>query len=68
MSSFSSDQYRRPEQNSNLGPKHLSLLEFEAWRLRPLSHHGWLLFDILENAKNHLEWELSDDVEKYYST
>ena len=33
-----------PERDSNLGPKRLSLLEFETWwlrlRLRPLGHHG----------------------------
>ena len=34
-----SNQYR-PEWNSNLGPKHLSILEFETWQLRLLGHHG----------------------------
>ena len=28
-----------PKRDSNLGPKCLSLLEFEMWRLRPLGHH-----------------------------
>ena len=31
-----SDQYHSPEQDSNLGSKHLSLLEFETWRLDSL--------------------------------
>ena len=26
--------------DSNLGPKCLSLLDFETWGLRPLGHHG----------------------------
>ena len=44
-----SDWYRKPEQASNLGPKHLSLLEFETWRLRPLGHQcrlTWPVFTI----------------------
>ena len=28
------------EQDSNSGPNQLSLLEFETWQIRPLSHHG----------------------------
>ena len=28
-----------PNKDSNLGPKCLSLLEFETWQLRPLGHH-----------------------------
>ena len=34
--------YKRscPKRDSNLGPNHLSLLEFETWQLRPLGHHG----------------------------
>ena len=32
--------YRNPERDSNLGPKRMSLLEFETLRLRPISHHG----------------------------
>ena len=35
-----SNQCRSPERDSNLGPKRLSLLEFETWQLKPLSHHG----------------------------
>ena len=27
----------------NLGPKHLSLLEFETWQLRQLNHYGQFL-------------------------
>ena len=30
-----------PSGDSKLGPKRLSLLEFETWRLRPIGHHGW---------------------------
>ena len=37
-----SGQYRSPEWDLNLGPKCLSLLKFETWRLRPLGHHGRL--------------------------
>ena len=33
-------QYLIPSGYSNLGPKRLSLLEFETWRLRPLGHQG----------------------------
>ena len=33
--------YHSPERDSKLGPKHLSLLEFETWQLRPLGYHGW---------------------------
>ena len=33
-------QYCSPKQDSNLGPKRLSLLEFETWQIKPLSHHG----------------------------
>ena len=29
--------------DSILGPNHLSLLEFETWQIRPLSHHNRLL-------------------------
>ena len=29
-------------ENKNLGPKRLSLLEFETWPLRPLGHRGQL--------------------------
>ena len=36
-------RYRNPERDSNLGPKRLSLLGFETWYLRPLSHHRRLL-------------------------
>ena len=32
-----------PSGDSNLGPKPLSLLEFEKWRLRSLGHHGQLM-------------------------
>ena len=35
-----SDRCPSPERDSNLGPKHLSLLELEALWLRPLGHHG----------------------------
>ena len=34
------NQYHCPEQDSNLGPERLSLLDFETWQLRPLGHHG----------------------------
>ena len=34
------DRYRSPERDSNLGPEHLSLLEFKTWQLRPMGHHG----------------------------
>ena len=37
-----SNHYCNPEWDSNLGPKHLSLPEFETWPLRPLGHHGRL--------------------------
>ena len=30
--------------DSNLGPKHMSLLEFEIWRLRPLGHRSRFLY------------------------
>ena len=42
-----SDQYCSAERDSNLRPKHLSLLEFETWWIRPLSHHSWLLIGSL---------------------
>ena len=29
-----------PEQDTNSGPNRLSLLEFETWEIRPLSHYG----------------------------
>ena len=29
-----------PKRDSNLGPNHMSLLEVETWRIRPLGHHG----------------------------
>ena len=32
--------YEEPRWDSNLGPKPLSLLEFETWHLRPLRQHG----------------------------
>ena len=45
--------------DSSLGPKHLSLLEFESWRLRPLGHQGWLVppfsFVKLINKRGGLE-------------
>ena len=31
------------EWDSNMGPKHLSLIEFKTWQLRPLGHHGQFL-------------------------
>ena len=31
-----------PQGGFEPGPKHLSLLEFETWRLRSLGHHGRL--------------------------
>ena len=37
-----SGQYCNPKRGLNLRPKRLSLLEFEAWRLRPLGHYGQL--------------------------
>ena len=37
--------------DSNLGPKRLSLLEFDTWQLRPLGHHG-LLKEILVLTTN----------------
>ena len=30
-----------PKRDWNVGLQRLSLLEFETWRLRPLSHQGW---------------------------
>ena len=41
-----SDQYYSPERGSNLGPKHLSLLEFATWQLRPLGQHGRLILPV----------------------
>ena len=38
-----SNQYCSPEQDSNLGPKHMSLLDFETRQLRPLGHRGGFL-------------------------
>ena len=36
------DRYCNSKWDWNLGPKRLSLLEFETWRLKPLCHHGRL--------------------------
>ena len=38
--SYKNDQYCSPERDLNLGPQHLSLLEFETWPLRPLGYYG----------------------------
>ena len=35
-----------PSGDLNLGPKRLSLHEFETWQLRPLGHHGRFLFHL----------------------
>ena len=42
------DGYHSPKWYLNLGPKHLSLLEFGTWQLRPLGHHGWLILVVFE--------------------
>ena len=40
VNSYSVKLDKCSERDLNLGPKRLSLLEFETWRLRPLGHHG----------------------------
>ena len=35
----------------NLGPKYLSLLEFQTWGFRPLGHHGRCLAFIITQSK-----------------
>ena len=46
----------------NLGPKCLSLLEFETWRLRPLGHHGrsFPAYVVLHNRFNQHEGKISE--------
>ena len=39
-------------QDLNLGPKPLSLIEFETWRLRPLGHHDQFSIAFIPIPKN----------------
>ena len=66
-----SDQYCNPERDSNLGPKHLSLLEFEAWQLRPRGHQirfQFFLIRSFSDGKLLLEQWMEDDHPEFVRT
>ena len=55
-----------PSRDSNLGPKRLSLLEFETWRLGPVAHHCRFVMAFISSNKFGFENSLIGDKNSNY--